>query len=237
MHHQYKWEEAEKYYLEAKDIFERLYSENIPEMASLYNNLAFIYLDNKNFEKAENAFKKALEIKLDLLGENHPNLGLSYINLGMLYFIIEDYNNAESSLQEAIGLFHRTESLKDPTLSLAYYWLGRVYLKTSSLAKSELAFQNSLKIREEILPEGNYKIWSARGELGVCLLKQKRYSEAEELLSTSLEFFKNDSYVDKKKITRYTEHLAILYKKTGDQNKSEIFYAELAKLNAETVDQ
>ncbi len=238
MHHQNKVDEAEKYYLEAKDVLTKLYGINRPEIASIFNNLAFIYLDNKKYEQSEKAFEKAYEIKLALLGENHPSVGLAFINMGMLYCIEEKYDEADIPLHKAINLFLKTGATKDPLLAFAYYWLGRVYLESNKLTKSEKEFRNSLRIREEIFPEEDHRIWSVKGELGVCLVEQKKYFEAEKLLIGSLNFYLNDKNKDMKKITRYTKYSAVLYKELGNPDKVKYYQTELEKLeNGDTTDQ
>ncbi len=229
LHHQNKVDEAEKYYLEALNILTNLYGNNRPEIASIYNNLAFIYLDNKNFDASENAFQKAYEIKLEVLGKDHPSNGLALINLGMLYFTEAEYRNAEIPLLQSIDFFIRIKATKDPFLSLAYYWLGRTYLESNQLSKSEKVLNKSIIIREEVFGNEHSKTWSSRGELGICLLKQKRYSEAEKLLVGSVEFYKNDKYTDFKKIVRYQEYSAALYKEIGNKLKAEFYQSEMVK--------
>ena len=68
-HHLLNVDLAEKYYLEARDILVKLYGETRPEIASIYNNFAFIYLDNKDFDASEEAFEKAYETKLLFWGQ------------------------------------------------------------------------------------------------------------------------------------------------------------------------
>ena len=77
------------------------------------------------------------------------------------------------------------------------------------------------------------KTWSSKGELGVCYLKQKKYFEAEKLLSSAVNFYKNDNYLDLKKLARYTENLAELYNETGHKSKEDFFLIELEKLDDE----
>ncbi len=227
LHHQNKVIEAEKNYLEAKEILIELYGINRPEIASIYNNLAFIYLDKKDYESSEKTFKKAYEIKLEVLGKDHPYVGLAFINMGMLYFIMKDYNRAEAPLLKAINLYLRTNSTKDPFLALAYYWLGRSYLDSEQFIKSENILRKSVKIREEVFTKNHSRTWSAVGELGICLLKQKKYTSAEKKIIEALEFFKNAKYKDLKKITRYTKYSKILYNETGNTSKAELFQSEL----------
>ncbi len=236
LHYQKKVDEAEKYYLEAQEILTNLYGPNQPEIGTIYNNLAYIYLDNKDYQASEKAFQKSYEIKLALLGENHPNVGLAFVNLGMLYFTEKEYGKAEVTLLNAIELFNRTKAFKDPILALGYYWLGCVYLESNKLARAEEGLNNSLRIREEIFPENNFKVWSTKGELGVCLLKQKKYKEAEKLLIGSLNFYLNDKNKDKNKIARYTKYSAVLYKETGNTDKAKYYQSKLEKLeNSETT--
>lgn len=235
MHHQNKIDQAEKYYLQAKEIFERQFGTNIPEMGYIYNNLAFIYLDKNDFAKSEKSFKKAYEVKLALLGESHTSVGLGLVNLGMLYFTMEEYKKAEAPLLEAIGMFNRTNATKDPILSLGYYWLGRSYLESNQLVEAEEELINSIKIREEVFGNDHFKTWSSKGELGICYLNQKKYSEAEKLLVGALEFYKNDKYKDLKKIKRYTEYSAILYSEIENTSKAEFYHSELKTLGNETT--
>ncbi len=234
LHHQNKVDEAEKYYLEALKVLTNLYGTNRPEVASIYNNLAFIYMDNKNYDASENAFKKAYEIKTVVLGKEHPSIGLALSNLGMMYFVKEDFRNAETPLLESINLFYKIKATKDPVLSLAYYWLGRTYLESNQLKKSEEVLRKSIIIREEIYSKNHSKTWSSIGELGICLLKQQKYSEAEKQLKEALEFYKNDKFRDLKKISRYTEYSAILYKEIGDKSKASYYQIELETLKSET---
>jgi serine/threonine-protein kinase len=232
-HYQNKFDEAEKYYLEAQKILTNLYGINRPEIGSIFNNLAYIYLDNEDFEASEKAFQKSYEIKIAALGDTHPSVGLALVNIGMMNFVRKDYMRAEPPLLNAINFFHNSKALKDPVLSLGYYWLGCVYLESGKLDKAEIELKNSLRIREEIYPENNHRTWSTKGELGICFLKQKRYTEAEKLLAGSLNFYKNDKNQDMKKIERYTEYAAILYEEMGDKLKADFYKSEMNKLSNE----
>ena len=152
----------------------------------------------------------------------------------MLDFIRKNYSQAENNLNKAIEHFLRLNTLEDPYLALAYYWQGRNYLDWEKLALSETMLLNSIKIREKVFTNNNSKTWSAKGELGICKLKQKKYSEAEKLLIESLDFYKNDSYKDQKKLFRYTEHLAVLYEEIGDKISSKFYRSEYQKLTEES---
>jgi eukaryotic-like serine/threonine-protein kinase len=230
LHHQNKVDEAEKYYRQAEKILINLYGENHPELGSIYNNLAFIYLDNKKYDASEKAFKKAYKIKLAVLGDKHPSIGLALINLGMLYCIEKDYNKAEVTLNNSIDFFHKIKALKDPLLTYGYYWLGRTYLESNQLKKAEENLNRCLRIRTELYSANNYKIWSVRGELGVCFVKMRKYNEAKKLLDDCLVYYKQEKNSDKKQLTRYTKYSALLYKKLGNNSKAQKYQAEYDSL-------
>lgn len=234
LHHQWKIDEAEKYYLEAEKILTNLYGRNRPEIASIMNNLAYIYMDNKDYQASEEAFKKSYEIKLAVLGEQHPSVALALINTGMLEFVRKNYEDAEILLLNAVEHFEKLNTLNDPYLSLAYYWLGRTYLEINQLFKAERVLKKSIEIRELTYTANSSKTWSSKGELGICMLKQKRYKEAEKLLVGSIEFYLNDSHRDIKKLSRYSQFTGILYSEMGDSTKANYYQLEYQKFIEES---
>ena len=215
-HHQFKVDEAENYYRYAIALLDSLPGRHQSQIGSMRNNLAFIYLDNGDYEKSEREFIEANKIKETVFGPDHPKLALGFSNLGMLYFIMKAYDKADSVLMEAIDIFDRKQITVDPELSLAYYWRGRLKLETEQFVEAEDAFTKSLAIREATLPEGNHKIWSVKGELGVCYVMMKQFQKAKIFLLDALEYYKSDEHYNEKKVERYMEYAAILKENTSN---------------------
>ena len=72
--------------------------------------------------------------------------------------------------------------------------------RIKSIKKIGEVLRKSISIREEIFSKNHSKTWSSVGELAICLLRQKKYTESEKLLNETLEFYKNDKFRDLKKL-------------------------------------
>jgi tetratricopeptide (TPR) repeat protein len=121
-------------------------SNNFEPAVVIYQKLADLYLQTKDYAKAVESYKKVLELNdedinafvrpiwiyLDYLNQPaealkiaeaaaiaFPETAMSYNLLGWSQFGTQDYLNAEKNLKKAVEL--------DPNLAAAYYNLGRLY--------------------------------------------------------------------------------------------------------------
>jgi CHAT domain-containing protein/uncharacterized protein HemY len=100
-----KWTEAEVLYLEAKSIWEALYSEPHPDYAASLHNLAGFYALNGSFEKAEQSYLASLStLEKSMLGKSHPEYGKGLVGLGMLYSANRRYGQAEPLFAQAVQI-------------------------------------------------------------------------------------------------------------------------------------
>ena len=77
------FEEAEKFYLEAKSIFEAKMGKNNPTMASVLNNLADLYSTQGIFEKAEPFYDEAVRLLEN--ANDYINLSVVLENMAVMY--------------------------------------------------------------------------------------------------------------------------------------------------------
>lgn len=63
--------------------------------------------------------------------------------------------------------------------------MGMILNKEGRLKETEAYLRQALEIRTRLSPKGSVAIAKAEGELGECLMAQKRYWEAEPLLVES----------------------------------------------------
>ncbi len=69
-----KFEEGERVYRRALEIFKQLYGEQSAAVATLYHNLGGLEHQRGRFELAEEPARRAWEIRRELLGELHPDV-------------------------------------------------------------------------------------------------------------------------------------------------------------------
>ncbi len=224
-------DDAEKYYKKSLKIILEVLGANRPEAGSAYNNMARLYMYKSEFDSAEVYLKKSYNLKYKLKGKDHPDVGLALSNLGVLQVKRKDFAKAEKYFLSAIKQYRKTYNPIHPQIAISQNWLGKVYREENKLKLSEDYFRKSLKTRLIKLPENNWEVWETKGELGISLLKQKKYSEAEMFLIGTLKFYKKERKTDKNNIEKFTKYLTILYNETGDTSKAKLYQSELEELN------
>jgi len=229
-----KLDKAEKYYKKSSTILINLLGKNRPEIASSYNNLAYIYIVKKKYKLAEEYLEKSYRLKLTLMGKNHPDVGLALNNLGVVNFRMKNYNKAEKYFKDAITQYKKSYPADHPLIALSQYWLGKVYSETGRLSMAEEYFKISLRTRIKKLPPGSTDIWKSKTELGICLLKQKKYKSAEQFLPSTLKFYKENFASDKKQITKLYNYTIKLYESLGDRENTIKYSQQFKSLSQET---
>jgi tetratricopeptide (TPR) repeat protein len=77
-----EYEEALKYFQKALAIRQKVYGEENPEVASVYDKIGEIHEWQGINEKALGYFQKSLAIRQKVYGQEHPNVAMSYVNIG-----------------------------------------------------------------------------------------------------------------------------------------------------------
>ena len=227
-------DKAEEYYKKSLDINIELLGENRPEVGTIYNNLAYLYLLKKEFKLAEEYLEKSYKLKLNLKGKDHSDVGLALNNLGVVNFRMQNFDKAEKYQLDALKQYKKTLDVDHPYVALSQYWLGRIYTETGKYGIAEEYLRKSLKTRIIKFPAENIDIWRSKTELGICLLMQKKYKDAESLLPSTLEYYKSNFPDDTDNINRLFNNTITLFKETGDTTKEKYYESELKKLTDET---
>ena len=144
-------DKAEKYYLAAIEIRERLAKKNAdayePDLATSYNNAGVFYSDQGQPEKAEKYYLAAMEIQKRLVKKNadtyEPALATSYNNAGIFYKDQGQPQKADKYYLDAIEIRERlvkkNADVYEPALAVSYI---RYYL----LKEDETYFNKAYEI-------------------------------------------------------------------------------------------
>jgi tetratricopeptide (TPR) repeat protein len=74
------------------------------EVATSYDNIAFIHLDKSNYEVAKSFFEKALSIRLNWLDKNSLEVATSYFNLSLLHLQQGGKEVAKSFYEKGVAI-------------------------------------------------------------------------------------------------------------------------------------
>ena len=93
---------AEPYYLHALEIDEKQLGPEHPDVASVLNNLAVFYTNERRFAEAEKTHLRALAIREKFHPPTHPDIAQSKCNLAVVYHSNGDYARASELYRASI---------------------------------------------------------------------------------------------------------------------------------------
>jgi serine phosphatase RsbU (regulator of sigma subunit) len=207
------------YLTDARRIMEKLGDPS--SLAAIYANSSNTHLALKDYASARHALYECLRI----CKENNFERTFvpTYIALGSLYY---EMNNNDSAL------YFFDEALKLKATDKGY--LGALHASRAMCFRSMNRYSDSekeYKIAIDIAKElrSDYYIYEYSGGLGRLYALQKRYKEAEALLMSSLNYFKNSS-LKKEEIVGYL-FLYELYKAQNKPDKALYYHERYFQLN------
>jgi tetratricopeptide (TPR) repeat protein len=115
------------------------------------------------------------------LGPKHPTTLAAMEDVPAAYMKFKRISEAEPLFRELLDMLQKTLPLNSSRLANARLNLGECLYRQSKFAEAEPFLRESLRIRKENQPE-NEITHVAQGWLGLALLGQKRFEEAERVL-------------------------------------------------------
>ena len=260
---QNQFEEAEKYYLAAIEIRERLVKKNAdayePDLAMSYNNVGNFYYKQNQLDKAEKYYSAAIEIYERLVKENadvyEPYLATVYNNAGEFYANQDHLEKSEKYYLDAIEIRERlvkkNADAYEPDLAGSYNNAGLFYSNQGQPEKAEKYYLAAIEIRERLVKKNAdaYEPDLARSynNAGIFYKKQGQPDKAEKYYLAAIEIYER---LVEKNADSYESALATIYnnagnfyKKQGQPEKAEKYYLAaieiyecLAKKNADAYE-
>ncbi len=107
------------------------------EIASILNDLSFLYKAQNQFAEAETALKKSLKLLEHEYGKNSPVLATGLGNLAAVHFKAKQYDQAETCLKQALALAKKSAGMEHPFVRENLASLGEVYYAKGNLPEVE----------------------------------------------------------------------------------------------------
>ncbi len=163
----------------------RLPEQPISNLANNLSNLGSFMIIKGEYARAESLLREAKELNLQTVGEKHLFTVMSTIYLADNYCEQGDYNRALIEINRALAI--QRETLQAGHIDFARSWtiLGKILTRKGEPASGEQHLRNALALRVKALKPGHSAIAGTQGALGECLTTQRRYADAEPLLSAS----------------------------------------------------
>lgn len=155
------------------------------EMGAALGNLAGVLMLKGEYDRAEPLARESLDVYRKTVGEVHAYPPRSLITLAEIYYRRGDYRRAREEIERAIAIQQRV--LAESHIDFARTWvvLGKILTRAGEPARGEAYLRQAVERRSRGLKPGHWLRGEAQGALGECLTAQRRYAEAEPLLTES----------------------------------------------------
>ncbi|MCC3494179.1 MAG: tetratricopeptide repeat protein [Microcoleus sp. PH2017_16_JOR_D_A] len=133
-----RYRDAEPLYKQALEMWQRLFSDDHPDLAKSLNNLASLYRSQGRYRDAEPLYRQALEMWQRLFKGDHPDVATSLNNLAELYDFQGLYPEAEPLYEQALEIYQRLFTGAHPDVLLSLNNLG---LLLAAMHRPKAAFE------------------------------------------------------------------------------------------------
>lgn len=209
LHDQGHTDEAVAMLKEALSIRREVYGQTHATIAITLNNLATM-LDPA---EALPVLQESLVISRKIFGNDHLYVATTLQNLAALHRTRSDYSSAEPHYVEALSLFENILGKQHLRISYPLVGLGECLLRRGDASGAEIHLRRAYDLRKRAYPPPatNPLLASCESALGECMIQLKRWDEAQGLLLSSYDFYKNrsDELPDERQLVR--ERLVQLY--------------------------
>jgi tetratricopeptide (TPR) repeat protein len=182
-----KYAQAQPLFEKALEIRRRLLTDDHPDTATSYNNLAADLNVQAKYAAAEPLFGKALEIRRKLLGDDHPEVASVYNNMSMNLTTQGKYAQAQPLIEKSLEIRQRTLTDNHPDTAQGYANLAVVLSHQGKYAQAQPLYEKALEISRRLLTDNHPQTALSYNNLALNLKNQGDYARAQPLFEKALE--------------------------------------------------
>jgi tetratricopeptide (TPR) repeat protein len=181
-----KYVQAQPLYDKALEIHRRLLTDDHPDTAATYNNVASNLNDQGKYAAAQPLYEKALEIHLRLLADNNPLTAISYNNLAYNLNDQGKYAAAQPLYEKALEIRRRLLSDNHPQTATGYNNAAANLSDQGKYAQAQPLFEKALEIRRRLLTDDHPDTAESYNNVAYNLAAQGKYAQAQPLVEKAL---------------------------------------------------
>jgi tetratricopeptide (TPR) repeat protein len=174
----------------------------------------------RRYPEAESLIQEGTDRFARVQGDDNPNVAFGLAALAMTHHDQGNYEAAEHEARRALAIVetlpHTSHYYADVIAPL-----GRILNKTGRLSEAERLFREALALREKTAPRRSNAVGVALGDVGECLVSQKRYAEAEPLLTESYVIVKAIHVPQSPGLREAAQRLVTLYRSWGKPQQAD----------------
>ncbi len=216
--------EAEKWWLEARSVYEMVFGKVHTQYASMLNNLAKLYYITYQYNKAELFFIEARSIREKIGTKNNLELAMTLNDFALLYWKTGKLIEAESICFEAQKVIMTIGNENHPLYNTNLSNLANIYSSMCLFEKAERIYLESKILQERNSGKNTQNYANTMNSLGSLYLTVSNFEKAESI------YLEAKSIIEKDKrdptYAALLNNLGILYSNILDYKKAELYYLE-----------
>ena len=228
-----KLKEAERYHSRVLEVRKASLGANHPSIGATLNNLGLVYKELGEAEKALEYFIEGLKIKRLSKQPFVKSIVLSLNNIAAEHSRLQQFTEAHQKLDEALELLQGQEILSQESMGLLHDTRGKVFQAEKQFSKAAKQFEQAIKIRDKITPDGIVLVESLmHAATSYCSLEEydKSLKYADRVLAMkekACETMPQNTFINE-----CLEVVAEVYRRTNNDQK---YVSTLGKIESELL--
>ena len=206
---------AEPLYVQSIEILRRVNGADHPNTITILGNYGWFLQLKGELDEAERVLREVLALRQRKLGEGHALVGYDKSSLANVLYERARFDEAERLYGEAVANLEKTLGSDHQYVAAALTGLARVYAERGDEARVRVTIDRAVSIWRKELPADHWWIANSQAVLGLCLVQERKYAEAEPVLLTSLATLEKQRGADSADARRVRAWLVKLYAAWG----------------------
>jgi len=178
---------AQPLYEKALEIRRRLLTDDHPDTASSYNNLAYNLQAQGKSTHAQPLIEKALVIRRRLLTDDHPDTANSYNSVAYNLQAQGKYTQAQPLFEKALEIFRRLLTDDHLDKAISYNNVAVNLNAQGKYAQAQPLFEKALEIKRRLLTDDQPATAHSYNNVAYNLNAQGKFAQAQPLFEKALE--------------------------------------------------
>ncbi len=200
--------QAQPLYEKALEICRRVLTDNHPDTARGYYNLAKNLNDQGKYAQAQPLFEKALAICRRVLTDNHPHTANAYDGVAFNLSAQRKYAAAQALDEKSLELRRRLLTDDHPDTAVSYNNVANDLSRQGKYPEAQPLLEKALEIRRRLLTDDHPNTAQSYKNLAANLQDQGKYARAQPLYEKALEIYRRLLTDDHPRTARSYDSLA-----------------------------
>ncbi len=231
-HDKREFEGAEHAFAAALAIQQEILDADHPKLAASHYNLAGVYFDQGKYAQAEEAHREALRIREKTFGASHVHTLKSSASIAHVLRETDRQAEAEDRYKDVLSKFRQLQDEEPLAMASAMLGYAELLLDTHRPTDAMPLILKCIAIREQELPNGDWRISRARAFLGMAKHALDESAEAEQILTDALSRLESEIGVHAPENEDILQHLVQLFEASGREEQARTHRDKLADVRA-----